>query len=110
MPFNPFSALTSKIFGGLSIALLIGLAVLWIGTKRLEHKLDDCRTISARVAAERDALIVDGVRRKAAGQAALVEAHKAAAPIVKQFERIRTERVPDGSCDTPASVLEADGL
>lgn len=34
MPFNPFTALTSKIFGGLSLGLLIVVAVLWL---RVEH-------------------------------------------------------------------------
>lgn len=42
MPFNPFSALTSKIFGGVSLAALLALAVLGL---RLHH-----------VAAQRDEL------------------------------------------------------
>lgn len=38
MPFNPFSALTSKIFGGLSIVLLLALGVQ---TWRVDHYRDD---------------------------------------------------------------------
>lgn len=30
MPFNPFSALTSKIFGGLSIVLILALGGTWL--------------------------------------------------------------------------------
>jgi hypothetical protein len=40
MPFNLFSVLTSKIFGGLSIALLIALAVCWHGWGVTERARD----------------------------------------------------------------------
>lgn len=37
---NPFTVLTSKIFGAVSIALLFALAACWIGWGRLEKKYD----------------------------------------------------------------------
>lgn len=41
MPFNPFSALTSKIFAGVSALLLVGLAICWVGWSRTADDLND---------------------------------------------------------------------
>lgn len=54
MPFNPFSALTSKIFGALSLALLLACAALWWRGNHYEHKLDAARqTIAEMTAAQK---------------------------------------------------------
>ena len=53
MPFNPFSALTSKIFGAVSLALLIVLAITYMDARHW-HKVADQRaaTIAAVKAAQ----------------------------------------------------------
>lgn len=40
MPFNPFSALTSKIFGGLSLALLLACGGLYLWGSAESHRAD----------------------------------------------------------------------
>lgn len=57
MPFNPFSALTSKIFGGLALLLLIAVGVqtwrLSSAQSALEDKRNELATCEARHAVTR---------------------------------------------------------
>lgn len=41
MPFNPFSALTSKIFAGASAVLLIALIACWVGWSHAANQRDE---------------------------------------------------------------------
>lgn len=49
MPFNPFSALTSKIFGGSSLALLMALALSHCSDKRHTAQRDEARATIAKM-------------------------------------------------------------
>lgn len=51
MPFNPFSALTSKIFGGLSLVLLAACLGLWLRGNHYEHKYEQAHQTVAELKA-----------------------------------------------------------
>lgn len=44
MPFNPFSALTSKLFGGLSLGLMIAMGLMYLTIKHLNHEIEKLHT------------------------------------------------------------------
>ena len=44
MPFSPFSALTSKLFGGLSLGLMIAMGLMYLTIKHLNHEIDNLHT------------------------------------------------------------------
>jgi hypothetical protein len=73
MPFNPFSALTAKLFGGLSLALLIGCAVLWF---RLGHVERDRDAWKSAHEAQRQATIATAAASKAKAIAARAQAER----------------------------------
>ena len=59
MPFNPFSALTSKIFGGAALALLVAAAFLWWRLDAKATALTEARGTIAAQQTEIDALKLD---------------------------------------------------
>lgn len=69
LPFNPFSALTSKIFGATTLALAMALALSHCSDKRHTRQRDEARAETAQV-------IQDG-KEALAQQIAINEATKA---------------------------------
>lgn len=67
MPFNPFSALTSKIFGAAALALLLAVAFLWWNNGHLRdslHKVREERDLAiTALTAERRANEADAKRQ-----------------------------------------------
>jgi hypothetical protein len=127
MPFNPFSALTSKIFGGAALALLIALGVvMWradvISGQRdaLRDKLavsDAKLALSNASIATLEKSLADyvgaGKAAKVAQLAAVEKAAKDNAALQGQADAIRKEVAgmkPDGKCATPKAVRSAKGL
>lgn len=56
LPFNPFSALTSKIFAGFSLVSLLACLGLWIGLRHVSHERDQLQEWKTNVVtATRDA-------------------------------------------------------
>lgn len=118
MPFNPFSALTSKIFGGLSLVLLLACLALWVRGNHYEHKYEKAHQLVAdmkaaaklaREAQERtnrawQADTANLTKRTVHAEQALDEMRDAAARY-KQLASVRNLR--DRSCG--AAPATADG-
>lgn len=110
---NLFSALTSKLFGGLSIVLLLALAVqTWrLSSEKSGH--EKTRLALVATTAERDRfqadaqrMVDEGMERAAAGQAALKEQVARSQATLRQIARIKAV-APSPGCETPAEVKEA---
>jgi prefoldin subunit 5 len=124
-----FSALTSKIFGGLSIALLIVVGALWFQNARLTDQRDTARAnLTAEIAAHKvtlesvatlrdalDAKNAESLARAAALEKARQEAAQAQADAERRFRstqsRIDALRAAvgqnSGDCDVPEEVTDA---
>jgi Flp pilus assembly protein TadB len=59
MPFNPFSALTSKIFGAAALALLLAAAFLWWRLDAKSEALGEAKAELAAAEAEIELLKLD---------------------------------------------------
>lgn len=72
-PFNPFSALTSKIFGGLAVILLLAAAVQTWRAQRFEAQRDEERAAHAetvrRVKAAQDQALAAAIAARTAAEA-----------------------------------------
>lgn len=64
MPFNPFSALTSKIFAGASLALLVACALLWFRLWQVERDRDSWR-LAHKAQREATEAVAQAARAKA---------------------------------------------
>jgi chromosome segregation ATPase len=124
-----FSALTSKIFGGLSIALLIVVGALWFQNARLTDQRDTARDkLTAEVAAHKvtlesvatlrdalDAKNAESLARAAALETARQESAQAQADADRRFRstqsRIDALRAAVGQngddCSIPEEVTDA---
>lgn len=71
MPFNPFSALTSKIFGGLALALLIFVGLQSCQIDRLTGQRDKAKLLAAQTQAAFDQTVAD--YRAAAAEAERIQ-------------------------------------
>lgn len=134
MPFNPFSAFTSKLFAGLSLALLLAVGVqtvrLSAANEALEDKRNELATCEAQHAVTRqsvdtlDAVITDlnnrALARAEAYAQGIEEAEKRSAELAKlsaesdrRIEALRKaarEQV-NGDCPTPPELKAlAEGL
>lgn len=134
MPFNPFSALTSKIFGAL---LVVALVVVGVQTVRLsaaqdalEDKRNELATCEARHAVTRQSvaaleadfkrLMGEASERAAAFEQAKLEAERdrdrlrgEARESDAKIARLRqmAQQPSDGRCEVPADLLrELRGL
>lgn len=126
MPFNPFSALTSKIFAGTSALLLIALGVMLLLHKHdlstADHLRNDKATLSAQLAISNASIttleksladFVGAGKAAKVAQLASVEAQaKDNAALQGQADAIRAEvaKLPAGKCATPKSITDAKGL
>lgn len=101
---NPFSILGSKIFAGVSLALLLAVAVQSWRLDRTEGKLAKARTQIVELQTAHDAFIADGERRAEEGKAN----QKAAKPTLERIDRAKARIVPQvaGDCPTPPEVVE----
>lgn len=113
-----FAPLGMKVFGGLSLALLVAVAVLgWklADRNRQIEKLTDtlavCEAQRDQCRAETQAYVRDGERRAEAAVQALREHEAVSRTLRDQIARIRAARPSGGpDCRTPAEVMEAAGL
>jgi cell division protein FtsB len=111
-----FSILTSKIFGGAALLLLVLLGVQTWRLDSAHDKIDNLKDRLEAVVAERDtfrtanqALVREGeARAKAAGRALAAQARESR-NLASQIGRIRRAPVA-ADCRTPIEVLEAEGL
>ncbi|WP_305096495.1 hypothetical protein [Croceibacterium aestuarii] len=134
MPFNPFSALTSKIFGAAAIALLIALGVvMWradhISKQRDEYQRQAIETglklhVSNQSIATLEKAVADLNEQAEQRAAAFAEAQELAkkrdAELAAQrkssnakIARLRAlaEQAGDGTCEaTPDLLRELEGL
>ena len=126
IPFNPFSVLTSKIFAGASVALLVAVVVCWIGWTHAAEQRDTARAqveaANAKLAVSNDTIAalqkslsdyVGAGKAAKVAQLASVEAQaKDNAALQGQADAIRAEvaKLPAGKCETPKSVISARGL
>ena len=132
MPFNPFSALTSKIFGGLALMLALALGVqtwrLSAAQEALEHKRTELATCEARHAVTRgsvarlEAIVVDLNEQAEKRAKAFAEAQELARERDAAMDRLaRTSSATidklnelakrPGQCPTPDDLRElAEGL
>ena len=104
-----FAPLAMKIAGGIVGALLLALTVQ---TVRLSSADARNETLTAELALARAAnlrMVEEGVARTERAKRSLEAAKRDAKPLQRDIERIGAE-VPDGTCETPESVLQAGGL
>jgi hypothetical protein len=106
-----------KIFGGLSLFLLITLGVLTWKISDVRNDLGRERDKHATTESERkryqDALaffVNDGQLRIGRGQAALKDHAGVSADLQRQANKIRTATITDEGCETPAEVMGSAGL
>ena len=111
-----FSILTSKIFGGAAIMLLVLLgAQTWrlsSAHDKIENLKDRLEAVTAEKAMFRKAtaaMVAEGAARTQAADRALAAQARASRDIAAQVRRIRNARIP-ADCRTPKEVLEAEGL
>jgi hypothetical protein len=132
LPFNPFSVLTSKIFGGIALALLVfaGVQTYRIGSLKgdiealekdnaqYELKLQTSNksieslmvSISVTKKSIEAAQVIQASKRKAS-QEALTKAKKHTRGLESQINAIRAESLTsDGLCRTPSIILNTEGL
>lgn len=113
-----FAPLGMKIFGGLSLALLVAVGIM---TWRLSSANETIEKRDLQIAAiksdrdrYKDALaffVNDGRLRVERGQSALKDHEGVSADLRRQAEKIRTRVVTvKGDCRTPAEVMGASGL
>lgn len=125
MPFNPFSALTSKIFGGAALALLIALGVVMWRADAISAQRDALRdklavsnaklaVSNASIATLEQSLAayIGAGRAAKVSQLAAVKAQETdSAKLKAEADAIRAEVVRGGNgCGTPESVRKAKGL
>lgn len=125
MPFNPFSAVTAKLFGGLAVlALVFGGVQTWrlsSAQEALEDKRNELATCEARHAVTRQSvadLELSLGRYVGAGQASRVSQlasldaqSKNSKELQRQADMIRAEMAemePGPGCETPDSIRGAD--
>jgi hypothetical protein len=125
MPFNPFSAFTSKIFGGLSLALLVALGIMALVHKHDLATADKLRnekaTLSAKLAVSNASIaalektlaayVSAGKASQVAQAAAIAAQEPRNADLQRQADAIRAEvaKGADG-CETPGAIRSAKGL
>lgn len=125
MPFNPFSAVTAKLFGGLAVlALVFGGVQTWrLGNAQdaLEKKRNELATCEARHAVTRQSVadlelslgryVGAGKASRVAQLAAIEEQAKDSGRLMKQAAAIRAEMAemePGPGCETPDSIRGAN--
>lgn len=97
MPFNPFSALTSKIFGGLALALLLAVAVQTVRVEHLKRVVAVLRIDLGKIKEQRDQerrnhVATKQAYRDAQAAAERMEAERLARVTAEQ-ERINNDRL-----------------
>jgi hypothetical protein len=122
---NPFSVLTSKIFGGLAVALLVFSGVqtwridglkkenaqyelkLQTSNKSVELLESTVKELADSINTQKE---VADTKTKAA-QKALLEAQRKTAGLQSQISAIRAENLSSGGlCHTPSIILNTEGL
>jgi hypothetical protein len=122
---NPFSVLTSKIFGGLAVALLVFSVVqtwridglkkenaqyelkLQTSNKSVELLESTVKELADSINTQKE---VADTKTKAA-QKALLEAQRKTAGLQSQISAIRAENLSSGGlCHTPSIILNTEGL
>ena len=122
---NPFSVLTSKIFGGLAVALLVFSGVqtwridglkkenaqyelkLQTSNKSIELLESTVKELADSINNQKE---IADTKTKAA-QKALLEAQRKTAGLQSQISAIRAENLSsDGLCHTPSIILDTEGL
>jgi hypothetical protein len=109
---NPFSALTSKIFGGIAIFLLVVVAVLWWQNGNLKDEIEaqrnelaECNAARAVQNAAIERAKQEGDQQRAAFSAAVQNGQRQIAEAQGRVRIVR-QTAPNG-CATPASIREA---
>lgn len=113
-----FGQLGTKIFGGLSIGLLVVVGILGFKLASANNTIEKrdlaLKAATAETARFKDALaffVNDGQLRIGRGQAALKEHEGVSADLQRQADKIRTRVVTvRENCPTPAEVMGAAGL
>jgi hypothetical protein len=122
---NPFSVLTSKIFGGLALALLVfsGVQTWRIDGLKKENAQYELKLQTSNKSVD---LLESTVKKLAdsintqkevadtkskAAQKALLEAQRKTVGLQSQISAIRAENLSsDGLCHTPSIILNTEGL
>lgn len=121
---NPFSALTSKIFGGVALVLLLAVIVQTVRLNDAKADLETKRNQLAHseaqhavtiasldaLASEMQNMVRDGEIRESRLEAALSEARDAGDDLRKQAAEIIAEGGSETTCLTPRAVLRSRGL
>ena len=120
-PFNPFSALTSKIFGGIALALAIALALTMWRADALSKRLDEARQQVATEKAnhavtaasledlmgEMATLVEQGRERQQRTEDARKRAEREAKSLARDIERLRRADTSD-PCKTPEVLFDVE--
>lgn len=109
---NPFSALTSKIFAGLSAVLLIVVAVLWWRLGNANERIEALRQENAACEAARavqNAAIAQAGAEAAAQREAYAQALSDGQQAIAEAQgRVRVVRqTAPNACETPAEIMGA---
>lgn len=105
--------LSAKIFGGLSILLLIALGVqtFRLSSEKSHHEKTRLELVATtaerdRFKADAQRMVDEGLDRTAAGQAALKEQETRSQVTLRQIARIKAV-APSAGCETPDEVKAA---
>lgn len=132
LPFNPFSALTSKIFGGVAIAAITfgGIQTWRVGNLKDTVEKRDATIAEYKVAEKINLASIEELvqavnkttesinnakkiqdTKKKDAEVALSEAKRQSLDLQDQIENIRSEGAAEGVfCPTPSSIINAKGL
>lgn len=109
---NPFTALTSKIFGGVAVVLLIVVGLLWWQNGNLKAEIEDGRNKLAECNAARavqnaaiESARQEGERQRQAFTAAVQSGQRAIAEAQGRVTVVR--QTARNGCATPQQVMGA---
>lgn len=109
---NPFTALTSKIFGGVALVLLVVVGILWwrldSANDEIDRQKQAVQTCEAARSVQNEAIRQQGLaeqRQREAFTSAIESGNRAIAEAQGRVRIVR-QTAPNG-CATPQSIREA---
>lgn len=101
--------------GAIAFALMIAAGVLVAKlnsanhrAEKLQDRLSVCEAQRDMARADNERMVEEGEMRSQRAAVALQEQERQSAVYRGQIGKLRSVRVPEGSCDTPAEVMESD--
>lgn len=111
-----FGPIGTKLFGGLSLILLIALGIQTVRLSSAHSSIERLKVDLAGVTAQRDAfrqageiMVAEGKARQDRATEALRAQERQSRAIAGQISRIRNAQ-PSTGCETPKEVRDAAGL